>query len=153
MFLARHLLTRDTPIGRRMAGPFVSRGGPLIRLAPDDIGRAGVIEVGRVVAVDDGRPVIEGTGPIAVGTVVWATGFRPDLEWIEPSVVDTHGRIEQDRGVAVNVYGLFFVGQPFQTGFTSALIDGAGRDAAGVVQRIGERLASRPRGSARPSPV
>jgi putative flavoprotein involved in K+ transport len=142
MFLARHLLTRDTPLGRRMAPLVLSRGGPLIRLTPDDIVRAGVTRVGRVTGVEDGLPVIEGEGPLAVGTIVWATGYQPDFGWVEPPIVDAEGHIRQERGVALDVPDLYFVGQPFQTGFTSALIDGAGRDAARVGREIAERLAT-----------
>lgn len=140
MFLARHLLTRSTPIGRRMAPRFLAHGGPLIRLTPADITAAGVSRSGRVVEVADGLPVVEGGERLDAGTIVWATGYRPELDWIEPSVIDAQGRVEQDRGIATNVEGLYFVGQPFQTGFTSALIDGAGRDAARVVRRIAGRI-------------
>jgi putative flavoprotein involved in K+ transport len=153
MFLARHLLTRDTPIGRRMAGRILSRGGPLIRLSPRDITASGVTRVGRVIGVEGGRPALDGGEPIDAATVVWATGYRPELGWIEPSVVDDHGRIQQDRGAALNVEGLYFVGLPFQTGFTSALIDGAGRDAARVVRRLAERLGSQPSPAATTSSV
>jgi putative flavoprotein involved in K+ transport len=140
MFLARHLLTRDTPVGRRMAPRVLAHGGPLIRLAPADISNAGVTRVGRVVEIADGVPVVEGGERIDAKTIVWATGYRPELGWIEPSVIDAQGRVEQDRGIATNVEGLYFVGQPFQTGFTSALIDGAGRDATRVVRRIARRI-------------
>ncbi len=143
MYLGRHLLTRDTPVGRRMAPRVLAHGGPLINLSPADIAEAGVARVGRVVDVDDGLPAVEGGERIGPRTVVWATGYRPALGWIEPSVVDDQGRIEQDRGIATKVKGLYFVGQPFQTGFTSALIDGAGRDAARVGRHLVQRLADR----------
>lgn len=147
MFFARHLLTRDTPIGRKVGARMLGQGGPLIRLTPGDITRAGVVRVGRIDHVDTGAPVAEGVGRLEPRTVVWATGYRPDLDWIEPSVLDAEGRIAQDRGVAARVPGLYFVGQTFQTGFTSALVDGAGRDAERVVRAIVQRR--RPRSEAR----
>jgi len=91
---------------------------------------------------------IQGSGQIRlddgsvvdVATVVWATGFRPDFGWVRvPGFVGDDGWPAGPRGVA-SAAGLYFLGIPFQYAFSSMLVAGAGRDAAFVVDRIGERV-------------
>ncbi len=44
-------------------------------------------------------------------TVVWATGFRPDYEWLRVPVVDEKGQLRHDGGV-VDAPGLYALGLP-----------------------------------------
>ncbi|MEO7296205.1 MAG: NAD(P)-binding domain-containing protein, partial [Candidatus Limnocylindria bacterium] len=136
-FVASNVLTLRTPIGRKMA-PEVRKGGaPLLRVRRADLRRAGVEWVeARTVGVQDGKPMLADGQVLDVANVIWCTGFRPDYAWIEPPIVDDDGWPMQDRGVATSVPGLYFLGIPFLSGFTSMLVLGAGRDAAYVADHL-----------------
>ena len=45
------------------------------------------------------------------GTVIWATGYRPDYSWLDVPVLDRKGRIRHDGGV-VQAPGLYVMGLP-----------------------------------------
>ena len=139
-FVATHLLTMRTPIGRKMA-PFVRTGGaPLIRVRSGDLAKAGVQRYdSRIVGIQDGKPALDDGRTLDVANVVWCTGFRPEYGWIE--VADFVGDDGWPKGVrgAAAAPGLYFLGIPFTYGFTSMNVAGAGRDAKYVVDRIVER--------------
>jgi len=142
VFVASHILTMRTPIGRKMA-PFVRMGGgPLLRVRSGDLAEAGVERFdARVASVRDGKPVLDDGRVLDVANVVWSTGFRPDYGWIEvPDFVAEDGWPTGIRGAAA-APGLYFLGVPFTYGFTSMLVLGADRDAAYVVDRVVERAA------------
>lgn len=144
VFVASHLLTMRTPIGRKMK-PFVRMGGgPLLRIRSGDLARAGVERFdGRVVGVTDGKPTLADGTVLDVATVVWCTGFRPDYAWVQvPDFVGDDGWPKGSRGVVASSPGLYFLGVPFTYGFTSMLVAGAGRDAGYVVERIAKRVGS-----------
>jgi putative flavoprotein involved in K+ transport len=67
-----------------------------------------------------------GRGGIA--SIVWATGYRPDLSFLDVDVVDRRGRVVHDGGVTA-APGLYLMGMPFLRRRRSTLIDGAGADA------------------------
>lgn len=127
---ANSVLTRSTPIGRKVAGVFHDRGAPLINVSVADLDRAGVRRVGRIESVASGRPTLEDGESIEAATVLWATGYRPDFGWVDGITVDTHGWPITSRGIVGEVPGLYFLGLPFQYALTSGLIGGVGRDAA-----------------------
>ncbi len=138
VFVASHVLTMRTPIGRKMA-PFVRMGGgPLLRIRSGDLARAGVERFDqRVIDARDGKPALVDGQVLDVTNVVWCTGFRPDYGWIEaPDFVGADGWPKGTRGVVGTSPGLYFLGVPFTYGFTSMLVAGAGRDAGHVVARI-----------------
>jgi putative flavoprotein involved in K+ transport len=139
-FLARNVLTLRTPIGRKMA-PLVRKGGvPLLRHRRQDLLAAGVIwSQARTVGVRDGRPLLDDGQVLDVASVVWCTGFRPDYGWIHLPVFDAEGWPMMDRGAALATPGLYFLGVPFLSGFTSMLVLGAGRDAEMVVRQVAAR--------------
>lgn len=142
-FVALNLLTLRTPIGRKMAPEVRKGGGPLLRVRRADLLKAGVEwSEARTVGIRDGKPVLADGQVIDVATVIWCTGFRPDYRWIAMPIVGEDGWPMQDRGVATSAPGLYFLGIPFLSGFTSMLVVGAGRDAAYVVARIAERAAA-----------
>ena len=143
VFLARHLLTMRTPIGRKMA-PFVRMGGgPLLRIRERRPGRGRRRAQRRqVVGVTDGKPTLADGTVLDVATVVWSTGFRPDFRWVEvPGFVGDDGWPVGSAASSRRRPGLYFLGVPFTYGFTSMLVAGAGRDAGYVVDRIAERSA------------
>jgi putative flavoprotein involved in K+ transport len=139
-FLARHVLTLGTPIGRRMAPAIRQSGGPLLRHRRKDLLGAGVIwHEARTVGVRNGKPLLEDGQDLDVRSIVWCTGYRPDYGWIDLPVVDEDGWPVIERGAAVAAPGLWFVGVPFLSGFTSMLVLGAGRDGEMVVRQIAAR--------------
>lgn len=76
---------------------------------------------------------------LGVGTVVWATGYRPSYPWLHIPVLDDHGEIRHRRGVTP-VPGLYVLGLRFQWRRDSHFIDGVGRDAEFLAQEIARRL-------------
>ncbi|MEZ0286169.1 MAG: pyridine nucleotide-disulfide oxidoreductase, partial [Thermoleophilia bacterium] len=64
-----------------------------------------------------------------IRTILWATGYRPDLSWLELPVLNPRGRLIHDGGVT-RVPGLYLMGMPFLRRRKSTLIDGARADAA-----------------------
>ncbi len=77
-------------------------------------------------------------GAAGVGTVLWATGFRPDHSWIEGVETDEQGWPLHERGVSP-VAGLAFVGLHWLYRRKSSLLIGVGEDAEYVVSRLAER--------------
>ncbi|MFE0027616.1 NAD(P)-binding domain-containing protein [Amycolatopsis sp. NPDC059021] len=70
-----------------------------------------------------------------IRSVVWATGFRPDLSWLDVPVLDRKGRISHDGGVTAWP-GLYLLGTPFLRRRRSSLIDGAGADARDLTHHL-----------------
>lgn len=71
----------------------------------------------------------------SIGTVVWATGYRPDYSWLDVPVLDRKGRIRHDGGV-VQAPGMYVMGLPFMRRRKSSFIDGAGDDAADLAEHL-----------------
>jgi putative flavoprotein involved in K+ transport len=136
-FLAKHLLTLRTPLGRKLRPEIRAHGGPLIRVKRADLTRAGVeLAAERTVGVRDGLPVLAGGRVLEVANVVWCTGFRQDFSWIDLPVTGPDGWPLEVRGVVPSSPGLYFVGLAFQYSFASMLVGGAGRDAEHVVEHL-----------------
>lgn len=112
------MLTRRTPIGRKVASLYGSRGNPLIGVSMKDAAAAGVEAVPRVAGASAGRPLLEDGRTPEVATVLWATGYHPSLSWLPPLEVDSRGWPVTDRGVVQRMPGLYFVGLPYQYGLT-----------------------------------
>ncbi len=135
------VLTRRTPVGRKVAANFHQRGAPLIRVSSRDLDRAGVVRAPRMTGTADGLPVLDGGGTANVRTVVWATGYRPGIGWIDGLELPPSGWPETQRGAVPGMPGLYFLGMPFQYALTSGLIGGVGRDAEYVVRQLAKRPA------------
>jgi putative flavoprotein involved in K+ transport len=136
-FAASHVLTMRTPLGRKMRPEIRAHGGPLLRVKLADLAAAGVEHVSaRTVAARDGLPTLDDGRALDVANVIWCTGFRPDFSWVHLPVTGSDGWPEQDRGVAANAPGLYFVGLLFQYAFSSMLVGGTGRDAEHVARHI-----------------
>ena len=137
LWLADHLLTTDTHLGRRMHEGRRRRGDPLVRLKPADIAAAGVHRVPRVDGVAaDGTPRLADGRRLEVAVVVWATGYRPDFGWIDLPIFDDAGNPIHHRGVVAASPGLYFLGLPFQYTPTSDHVGGVGRDAHHIAQHL-----------------
>jgi putative flavoprotein involved in K+ transport len=140
-FLGYHVLTKRTPIGRRV-GPKVAAGAtPLIRVKLQDLAERGVERVARVAGVRDGRPLLEDGRVLDVANVVWCTGYVHDFSWLDLPVLDGGGRPMHDRGVATASPGLYFAGLVFQFAVASDVLPGLGRDAGYVAKHIARQAA------------
>ena len=132
-----HVLTFGSPIGRR-ALPKISAGQePLIRVKRQALTRAGVEFVPRTVGIRDGRPLLDDGTVVDVASVIWATGYRPELDWVDLPVIGAGGDIETDhRGAVASEPGLYRVGRPFLYAFNSHTVGGVGRDARRIAKLI-----------------
>ena len=137
LFLASHLLTLDTPVGRKVLPTMQGQAAPLIRTKVKHLEAAGVERVARVTGIRDGLPLLADGRTLDVANVIWCTGFRTDFSWINlPDAFAASGAPIQYRGVVASQPGLYFVGQEFQYAFTSDVLPGIGRDAAYVARHI-----------------
>ncbi|CCF22200.1 MULTISPECIES: flavin-containing monooxygenase [Pseudorhizobium] len=130
----------DSIIGRRMRriDPFPNRGNDDATLV-----RKNVVLMPRLVSVDGCHAVFADGSREAPQAVVWAAGYRDEFDWIKiEGAVDAEGRLLHQEGVSP-VPGLYFVGRPWQRNRASALIAGAGDDAAFVVGTLMHSVRSR----------
>ncbi len=74
-----------------------------------------------------------------ISTVIWATGFRPDLGWIRRPILDATGVPVHRDGITADP-GLAFVGLKFQRKYGSDVLYGVGDDAAIVADHIADLL-------------
>ena len=135
-FSGVHILTERTPMGRRYKAKHVSKGDPLVRVKPKQLLAAGVERVPKTVGVRDGKPMLEDGNVLDVVNVIWATGYRHDLSWIDLPIFGEDGELVHERGVATRQPGLYFVGLSFQYAAASDVIPGVPRDAKYVVERL-----------------
>ena len=75
-----------------------------------------------------------------IGTVVWATGFRPDYQWLDIPVVDPKGNLRHTGGV-VDSPGMYALGLPVLRRRKSTFIHGVADDAREVVDHLASYLA------------
>jgi putative flavoprotein involved in K+ transport len=71
----------------------------------------------------------------SIGTVVWASGFRPRYPWLDPALLDRKGRLVHDGGVLPTA-GLYVLGLPFMRRRKSSFLDGVGPDALDLAQHL-----------------
>ena len=91
--------------------------------------RPGVAQAqGRTVGFTDGTT-------LAVGTIVWATGYRSDYSWIRIPGVVRDSTVTHRRG-ATQIPGLYFLGLSWQHTRGSALLGFVHHDAAYLAGRI-----------------
>ena len=144
VFLARHLLTRRTPIGRKAMEEIRFHGGPMIRVKREDLAERGVERVpSRVTGVSGGQPMLDDGRVVEAANVVWCTGFRQVFDWIKLPVLQEDGWPAEYRGVVDAAPGLYFCGLSFQYAFSSMVLPGIGRDAEYLARRIAARAPAR----------
>jgi putative flavoprotein involved in K+ transport len=74
-----------------------------------------------------------------ITSVIWATGYRPDYSWLDVPVLDRHGRIRHEGGIAA-APGMYVMGLPFMRRRKSSFIDGAAGDAADLAAHLHQSL-------------
>jgi putative flavoprotein involved in K+ transport len=136
VLLGRHVLTLRTPMGRKARDKAASQGDLLVRVKPKQLLAAGVERGPKTTAVRDGKPVLEDGRVLDVTNVIWSTGYRHDLSWIDLPIFGEDGEPVHERGVVTGQPGLYFVGLVFQYAAASDVIPGVGRDARYVVDHL-----------------
>jgi putative flavoprotein involved in K+ transport len=141
--LFHRVLTIGTPLGRK-ARPQILRGGtPLIRTRARDLAAAGVRRVGKIVAVEQGRPRLDDGRRLEPANVIWCTGYDPAFSWIELPIFDERGEPRHQGGVVPSQPGLYFVGLSFLYAMSSGMIHGVGRDAERITRELAKRRRTR----------
>jgi len=77
-----------------------------------------------------------------IRAIVWATGFRPDYEWLQVPVVDAKGQLNHDGGV-VDSPGLYALGLPVLRRRKSSFMYGIEDDASEVIDHLARYLSAR----------
>ena len=80
-------------------------------------------------------PGTRATAVDGVRAVIWATGYRRRVPWLQVPVLDAAGEIRQFAG-RTPAPGLFVIGMRWQTRRNSTFIDGVRHDAALVVDHL-----------------
>ena len=138
-FVGIHVLTLRTPFGRKAKAKEASQGDMLVRVKPKQLVAAGIERVPKTVGVSGGLPMLEDGRVLDVANVIWCTGYRHDLSWIELPIFGEDGELQHERGIVTSEPGLYFVGLFFQYSAASSVIPGVPRDAKFVVERLVER--------------
>jgi putative flavoprotein involved in K+ transport len=137
-----HVLTFGSPVGRRALPKIHAGKEPRIRVKTKDLAAAGIGFVPRTAGVRNGQPWLDDGRVLDVATVIWATGYRPALDWIDLPVIAEDGDVETDHHGTVTAYpGLYRVGREFLYAFNSHTVGGVGRDAKRIARRIASRRA------------
>jgi putative flavoprotein involved in K+ transport len=82
------------------------------------------------------RPTIS-LGASGVTSVIWATGYDFDYDWLQAPVMDPRGEPAQHRGVT-DAAGLYFLGLHWMNTFKSGTFFGIGDDADHVSDHLAE---------------
>jgi putative flavoprotein involved in K+ transport len=127
---------RNTPLGQRMSARATDPS--IVGPGPDPLS-TGAAAVGRVVGVERGKPVTADGQRLDVSSVVWATGLRPGLPPVEPSILDSDGRPAQVQG-ETTVPGVYVLGLRWMHRLGSGLFYGVAEDAEHVAALIERRL-------------
>ena len=75
------------------------------------------------------------------GSVIWATGYRPDFSWLNLPVFDRKGRVMHEGGVVGE--GLYVLGLPYLRQRKSTFLHGAADDARALATQITAGLTRR----------
>lgn len=75
-----------------------------------------------------------------VDTLIFATGYRPNLGFLRGLVGENDDPADQRSGVSRSVRGLYFMGLPNMRSSGSATLRGAARDSRVIVEKLARRL-------------
>ena len=72
-------------------------------------------------------------------SIIWATGFRYNFDWIDLNITDENNHPIQNRGVT-NHHGLYFMGLQWMYSSKSAQFIGVAEDAKYIVEEIEKKI-------------
>jgi putative flavoprotein involved in K+ transport len=84
------------------------------------------------------RPIVS-LRDAGIASVVWATGYDFDYDWLRAPTIDSQGEPVQQRGVS-DVDGLYFLGLHWMNTFKSGTFLGLADDAAYVADHLAAHL-------------
>lgn len=133
--LRNHTALADQKLGRLLddIDGWIERNG-----LDGDVGPAERFEPTRVVR---GAPLTLDLGRGEIKTIVWATGFHPDLSWVDLPVFDTTGHVRHDGGV-VCAPGVYLLGATFLRRRRSSFLHGAADDSRDLADHLVGYLAT-----------
>ncbi|MFT5337087.1 MAG: putative flavoprotein involved in K+ transport [Luteibaculaceae bacterium] len=99
------------------------------------LSRPNVIKSGRTKDALGEKVIFELKTIDTIKNIVWATGYRPNFQWIEGLELDADSYPKNHRGVS-NIDGLYFIGLPWMYTRGSATLGGVAKDAAYLVRHI-----------------
>ncbi|HBP30774.1 MAG TPA: FAD-dependent oxidoreductase [Advenella kashmirensis] len=70
-----------------------------------------------------------------ISTIIWASGFGLDYQWLQVDAFDEHGRPSHRLGVSKEP-GVYFLGLPYLSGRASSFIWGVWHDAKHIADHI-----------------
>ncbi len=70
-----------------------------------------------------------------IASIIWATGFRQDFEWLQVEAFDETGKPKHQRGVSSEP-GVYFLGLPWQSRRGSTFLWGVWHDAKHIADHI-----------------
>lgn len=79
--------------------------------------------------------IFESNKVSTIKNIVWATGYRPNFNWIEGLELDADSYPKNFRGVS-NIDGLYFIGLPWMYTRGSATLGGVSKDAIYLADSI-----------------
>jgi putative flavoprotein involved in K+ transport len=132
--LRNHCALADQKLGRLLdeidewitANDMDAEVGPVERYEPTQVAR--------------GVPLMLDLRTGEIATIVWATGFRPDLSWLELPVFDSSGHLRHHGGV-VDAPGVYFLGASFLRRRKSSFLHGAEDDTNDLADHLARHLA------------
>ena len=90
--------------------------------------RKNITCVGRTLDASQSDIIFEKETVSDIKNIIWATGFKPNFEWIEGICLANDGYPENYRGVS-DMEGLYFIGLPWLYTRGSATLGGVKKDA------------------------
>lgn len=116
-----------------------NRPQPIIGLNIKEIlNRKNVIPVGRAISADESYIIFEKDKVSSIKNIIWATGYRPNFNWIQGLELDKNGYPKNKRGIS-SIEGLYFIGLPWLHTRGSATLGGVKKDAAYISEVIKEQ--------------
>ena len=99
------------------------------------LSRENVIPSGRTNDAHKEAIVFENSKISTIKNIVWATGYRPNFDWIEGLTKDAQGYPENYRGKS-SMEGLYFIGLPWMHTRGSATLGGVAKDASFLAKNL-----------------
>ena len=99
------------------------------------LSRANVISTGRTKDALSKDIFFEAGKVSSIKNIIWATGYRPNFNWIEGLELDENNYPKNYRGVS-NIEGLYFIGLPWMFTRGSATLGGVSKDAKYLAEII-----------------
>jgi putative flavoprotein involved in K+ transport len=71
-----------------------------------------------------------------IGSILWATGYRPDYSWLDVPALDRKGRIRHTGGIVTDAPGMYVLGGNLLRTRRSSYIAGADRDTHALANHL-----------------